>query len=175
MKSSLAALLAVFTVATAHAGSFGGPTSLSSSTVTTAAGRYQATARGTALAGIIRFGYDANGNPSGLVGIDQYIFFVDGMVVVGDVYAAIMSSKLAGILDVGTVPAIGTGGRNPFFFDYRATGGSFKANFDTGSANYFFKGTGDLQVYSQATAVTDPWVSSWRSYRVSGQKTSTTP
>ncbi|MEI6278742.1 MAG: hypothetical protein WCQ16_05080 [Verrucomicrobiae bacterium] len=167
MKRSIASLIAVFVVASAHAGSFGGPTSLNTSNVTGAVGRYQATARGNSLTGIIRFSYDANGNPSATTARD-YIFFIDGMIVTGSVDAAIMGSKLAGILENGTVAAV-----SPLLAGYRVDGGSFTAKFDTGSANYFFKGKGNLQTFSQVIAPV--WVSVWRDFKVAGQKTSTTP
>ena len=53
-------------------------------------------------------------------------------------------------------------------------GGSFTANIDTSSANYCFKGNGSLQLFTAATA-NDPWLSDIRNFKISGQRTSTTP
>jgi len=167
MKTYIVSLLAVFTVATAHAGAFGGPTSLNTSTETGAVGTYQATVRGSNLSGILRFAYTANGNPTNTAANPSiYVFFMDGMLVTGTVDAAIMSAKIAGILETGTVAVT-----SPFFFGYEVPGGSFTANINTSSANYFFKGKGDLQSFSQATAA-DPWISDVRNFKISGQRTS---
>ncbi|MEI8312958.1 MAG: hypothetical protein WCH98_19605 [Verrucomicrobiota bacterium] len=176
MKRSLASLLAILSVVTAHAGSFGGPTSLNTSTQTGAVGTYQATARGKGLSGIFRFNYNSNGNPvATTANPSTYVFFIDGMLVTGTVDASLMSSKIAGIFESGTVATV-----SPFLFGYEVPGGSFTANINTSSANYFFKGKGNIQSYSQAVAVapvlqTDiPWIAKNRDFKVSGQRTSTT-
>ena len=169
MKRSLFSLLAILAVATAHAGSFGGPTSLNTSTHTGAVGTYQATVRGRNLAGILRFNYSSNGNPVGTItNPSTYVFFIDGMLVTGTDDASIQSSQIAGILETGTVAVV-----SPFFFGYEVPGGSFSANIDTSSANYFFKGKGSLQLFTQATTA-DPWISDVRNFKISGQRTSTT-
>ena len=169
MKRSIALLMLAFTAATAHAGSFGGPTSLNSSLDTTAEGTYQATVRARNLSGILRFAYNSNNNPVNTsTNPSAYVFFIDGMLVAGTVDAAIMSSKIAGILEGGTVAVV-----SPFYFDYEVPGGSFNASIDTSSANYFFKGKGSLQIFTEATAA-DPIVSDVRDFKISGQRTSTT-
>ncbi len=179
MKRYIASLLTLFTVASVHAGSFGGPTSLSKSTETGAVGTYQATVRGQYLSGVLRFNYNSNGNPVASVANPSiYVFFVDGMLVTGTDDVAMMSSKIAGILETGTVN--GGVSISPFYFGYEVPGGFFNAKINTSSANYFFKGNGSLQLFTQAVAVapvaqTDvPWVSELRGFKISGQRTSTT-
>ena len=169
MKRSIALLLLVFTAASVHAGSFGGPTSLNTSTETGAVGTYQASVRGRYFSGILRFAYSANGNPiNTLTNPSTYVFFIDGMLVTGTVDAAILSGRIASVLETGTVAVV-----SPFYFGFEVPGGTFNANINTSSANYFFKGQGKLQVFSELTA-TAPWVSDVRSFKISGQRTSTT-
>ena len=167
MRRPIALLLLAFTAATAHAGSFGGPTSLNTSTQTGAVGFYQGTARGNSLTGIIQFAYNSDGNPSSTVA-STYVYFIDGTLVTGTLDASVQSSNITGILETGTVAVV-----NPYYFGYEVAGGSFNANINTRSANYFFKGKGTLQLYTQATS-TSPWLSNNRSFRVTGQRTSTT-
>ena len=172
MKRSLFSLLAILAVATAHAGSFGGPTSLNTSTQTGAVGTYQATVRGKNLSGILRFNYNSNGNPvNTATNPSTYVFIIAGMLVTGTDDASLLSGRIAGILETGTI----NGGISisPFFFGYEVPGGTFNANINTSSANYFFTGNGNLQLFTQATAV-DPWISDVRNFKVSGQRTSTT-
>jgi len=170
MKRSLAALLAVFASVSAQAGSFGGPTSLSTSTNTSAEGTYQATARGNSLSGIIRFAYDENGNQSATT--NTVVFFLDGIIVTGTADVAIMSKKLAGII---TPTSTADNTDNPTLEAVRVTGGSFKGTFNSGSANYFFKGKGDLQTF--VAPITNPatlnYQQVWRTYKIAGQRTST--
>ena len=172
MRRPIALLLLAFTAATAHAGSFGGPTSLNTSTQTGAVGFYQGTARGNSLTGIIQFAYNSDGNPSSTVA-STYVYFIDGTLVTGTLDASIQSSKITGILETGTVTSGSGNSFSPYYFDYEVPGGSFSANINTRSANYFFKGKGTLQLYTQATS-TSPWLSNNRSFRVTGQRTSTT-
>jgi hypothetical protein len=81
---------------------------------------------------------------------------------------------MAGILETGTVAVV-----TPFLFGYEVPGGSFSANINTSSANYFFKGKGNVQTYSQALAVPPavqasvPWISKNRDFKITGQRTST--
>jgi hypothetical protein len=168
MKRSFAALLAVFATVSAHAGSFGGPTSLSTSTNTTAEGTYQATARGTTISGIIRFAYDADGNQSATT--NTVVFFVDGIIATGTADVAIMGKKIAGIITSNT-----TSTENPTVEQINVTGGSFSATIKSNSANYAFKGNGNLQTY--VAPITDPatlnFEQIWRTYKVVGQRTST--
>jgi len=170
MKLTFVALLSILASASLHAGAFGGPNSLSTSTDTTSSGTYQATARGESLSGIVRFGYDSNGNQSAT---SSFTFFVDGMIVTGTVEAAIMSSKIAGVL-TGSAPTV----LNPAYSAVSVTGGTFNAKINTRSASYFFKGKGDLQTYLTATVppgqpIPDAFPSR-RTYKISGQRTSTT-
>ena len=172
MKRSITLLLLAFTAATAHAGSFGGPTSLNTSTQTGAVGVYQATVRGNSLAGIVQFAYNTDGNPtSSTVFPSTYVFFIDGMIFKGTVDASIQSSKISSILENGTVSPAGF--ISPLFAGYELPGGYWEANINTGSANYFFKGKGSVTINSQATP-TDPWIVSNRNFKIAGQRTSTT-
>ena len=174
MKRTIALVLLAFTAATAHAGSFGGPTSLNTSNDTTAQGLYQSSIRGRNLSGIVRFAYDASGNPSAIASNNTYIFFVDGMLVTGAVDSAIMSAKIAGVLETGTVALTILGAiPNPSYVEYDVTGGSFNATINTSSANYFFKGNGNLQIFSQEV-IGGPYSSDVRKFKISGQRTSTT-
>jgi|GEM_PF-4604595 len=167
MKRSIALLLLAFTAASARAGSFGGPTSLNSSTETSAVGVYQATARGKALTGLIKFTYDSDGNPTTPSG---YVFFIDGIMVHGTLDAAIMGSRIASILSYATPDATPV-----TVSDFQIAGGSFNANIDTSSANYFFKGNGNVETLT--CPYTDPqtldYISEVRNFKVSGQRTST--
>lgn len=167
MKRPIALLLIAFAAATAHAGSFGGPTSLNTSTQTGAVGVYQGTVRGNSLSGVLRFAYNTDGNPSS-TSPNTYVFFIDGMLVTGTVDASIQSAKISSVLETGTIPLI-----SPLFFGYEIPGGFWNANINTKSANYFFKGKGSVTINSQVTS-TDPWFVSGRNFKINGQRTSTT-
>lgn len=169
MKRPIALLLIAFAAATAHAGSFGGPTSLNTSTQTGAGGTYQGTVRGNSLSGIVQFSYNSDGNPS-TTGLNRYVFFIDGMVFIGDADASIQSAKIASVLENG---AVAGGLISPLFFGYELPGGFWNANINTKSANYFFKGKGSVTVNSQVTSA-DPWLVSSRKFKINGQRTSTT-
>jgi hypothetical protein len=171
MKSLFASLTFFLVASAAQAGGFGGPGSLSTSLDTTSSGYYQATARGESLSGIIRFAYDENGNPSATG--NTFVFFIDGNIVTGSTEAAIMSANLAGMLynPVTQTPI------NQTVANFIPTGGPFKADFDTKSANWFFDGSGSFQTYVQyiqSDGTTSEPVSQYRDYKLTGQRTSTT-
>lgn len=168
MKRSFVALLAVFASVSAHAGSFGGPTSLESSTNTSAEGTYQATARGKSISGIIRFAYDENGNQSATSNL--VVFFVDGIIATGTADVAMMGKKIAGVITSNT-----TSTANPTIEQINITGGTFSANINSNTASYAFKGQGNLQTYVApiTTPATLNFEQVFRTYRVVGQRTST--
>lgn len=168
MKRPIALLLIAFAAATAHAGSFGGPTSLNTSTQTGAVGTYQGTVRGNSLSGIVQFSYNTDGNPS-TTGLNSYVVFIDGMVFTGNVNASIQSSKIASVLENGTVAGL----ISPLFNYYEIAGGFWNAKINTKSANYFFKGKGSVGINSQDAGSVIDNVSN-RKFKINGQRTSTT-
>jgi len=166
MKRSLASLLAVFAIATAHAGSFGGPPPFTNGSPLTSGvkGTYQASARGTGISGIIRFSYSADGNPSA-AGLNDYIFFVDGTIVSGITEASIMDTTLAGILGSPNAPTV-----PPTLGYFDALGGAFMGKFNTKSAYYSFKGKGELQTYISENNA--PVSGALKGFKFSGMRTS---
>ena len=166
MKQILASLLAIFTIATAHAGSFGGPPPFTNGSplTTGVSGTYQASARGNGISGIIRFSYASSGNPS-TTGLNNYIFFVNGTIVTGTTEAAIMGSSLMGILGSPNLPTV-----PPTLGYFDSLGGEFTGKFNTKSAYYSFKGSGNLQTYiSQGGA---PITAVGKYFKLSGMRTS---
>lgn len=180
MKRLIATFLTVLAAATVHAGSFGGPTSLNTSTETGAVGTYQGTLRGNSLSGVLRFAYNSSGNPTSITGNvttwtsnpSTYVIFIDGMVFTGVVDASIQSSKIASVLENGVVNDP-SGNVSPLFLYYEVPGGFWNAKINTSSANYFFKGKGSVAINSKETS-TDPWNVSNRKFKINGQRTSTT-
>lgn len=166
MKRTFSFLVAVFATATLQAGSFGGPPPFTNgSPLTTGVqGTYQASARGNGVSGIIRFSYNSDGNPSS-TGFNDYIFFVNGTIVSGSTQAAIMGSKLSGILNSPNVPTV-----PPTMGYFDSLGGSFSGNFNTKSAYYSFKGKGDLQTYVSEGGA--PISAVEKKFKISGMRTS---
>jgi len=167
MKRSIASLLALFTVATAHAGSFGGPPPFTNGSplVSGVQGSYQATARGNGLFGIIRFSYSSTGVPS-LTGKNNYVFFVAGTIVTGTTDAAILTTQLTGVLET---PSAVIPPPSMSYFD--SLGGYFAGSFDTKSPYYAFSGSGSLQCY-ESYSVTDPVHAVSRDFKLSGVRIS---
>ena len=114
MKSSIAYLLAIFTVATAHAGSFGGPPPFSNGFPTGIDGSYQASARGTNLSGVIRFYFSGGSQSLGTttltagtaeIGKNSWAIFYEGKLYKGLTEANINQADITGILSsVSAVP-----------------------------------------------------------------------
>ncbi len=175
--------LALFALAlsTASAGSlFGPPPFTNGSPLPTGVqGSYQASAVGQGITGIIRFAYNAQGNPAEPVLPpsdpdsrpinNNYIFFINGTIVTGATQAAIMTDKTYGIL-ITPNPIIPP----PTLFFFDSLGGSFNAKIDTKSSNYSFKGNGVLETFEQPTSA-DPITPVNRTFTVRGMRTSLTP
>ena len=104
MKRNFASLLAIFTVATAHAGSFGGPPPFTdgSPLVTGVDGSYQAAARAENLTGVFRFQY-FSGTQTATASKNNWVFFVEGQIQRGSVVAAVNDSSVTGVLDSSTI------------------------------------------------------------------------
>jgi hypothetical protein len=166
MKRSISFLLLAFTVATAQAGSFGGPPPFTNGSplTTGVAGTYQASARGSGISGIIRFSYASTGNPSA-TGLNDYIFFVNGTIVTGTTEAAIMDADLMGVLGAPSAPTV-----PPTLGYFDALGGAFTGKFNTKSSYYSFKGKGDLQTYISEGGA--PISAVTQNFKLSGMRTS---
>ena len=161
--------LALFalTLSTASAGSlFGPPPFTNGSPLPTGVqGTYQASAVGQGITGIIRFSYNAQGNPS-VNGLNNFIFFINGIIVNGATQAAITDNKIYGVL-------------TPFpFFPpppnlaaFTSTGGSFSAKINTKSPNYSFQGNGVLATFERLT-LADPILPVNRTFTLRGMRTS---
>jgi hypothetical protein len=153
-----------------HAGSIGGPPPFTNGSPLTSGvtGTYQASARGKNINGLIRFSYGTNGNPS-TTGLNNYVFFVEGTIVSGNVQAAIMNKKLSGVLLQPAVPTV-----PPTLIDFDSLGGYFNGKFDTMSPFYSFKGKGVLQTYVQTT-VAGTIQAVDRKFKLKGMRTSLEP
>lgn len=157
-----------------QAGGFFGPPPFTNGSPlpTGVAGTYQATARGSGISGLLRFSYGTGGNPS-TTGLNDYVFFFQGIMIRGSLQTSIMDKKISGTLDAPT-----TTGINPTLADTQATGGFFNANIDTASPYYRFLGRGQLQTFvsyfdkSVVPPVAGPYVSQVRKFRVQGMRTS---
>ena len=162
----IALLLLAFTAATAQAGSFGGPPPFTNGSPLESGvtGTYQASARGNGISGIIRFSYADDGSPS-TAGLNDYVFFVAGTLVTGSTEAAIMTNKITGILLAPSVPTV-----PPTMGYFDSLGGSFRANIDTKSPTYNFKGSGNLITYVSEGGA--PISALMRNFKVSGMRTS---
>jgi len=149
MKVRSLCLIAAFvaSIASLHAGSFGGPPPFTNGSplLSGVAGTYQAAARGSGITGLILFSYSDSGNPSA-TGLNNYIFFVEGTIVSGGVQAAIMTNVLSGILETPTVPNV-----PPNLVNFDSLGGYFNGKFNTKSPIYSFSGKGVLETYVQTT------------------------
>jgi hypothetical protein len=163
--------LALFALAlsTASAGSlFGPPPFTNGSPLPTGVqGTYQASAVGQGITGIIRFAYNAQGNPEAL-GRNDYIFFVEGTILTGQTNAAILTNTISGILntpDAFIVP--------PVFFFFDSLGGNFNAQINTKSSNYAFRGSGVLSTFEIRELGNEPTAVN-RAFSVRGMRTSLT-
>ena len=163
--------LALFalTLSTASAGSlFGPPPFTNGSPLPTGVqGSYQASAVGQGITGIIRFSYNAQGNPN-TTGLNNFIFFINGTIVTGQTQASIMTDKTYGILITQAVVL------PPNLAAFTSTGGSFNAKINTKSPNYSFQGNGVLATFEQLTSA-DPITPVNRTFTVRGMRTSLTP
>jgi hypothetical protein len=153
MEKKVMRLLTIFSIlaiqlTNASAGSmFGPPPFTNGSPLPTGVqGTYHASAVGSGISGIIRFSYNSNGNPSAL-GVNDYIFFVNGTIVTGQTDASIMTHNIYGILNTpnAIIPP-------PTLVSFDALGGSFTANINTKSPTYSFKGNGQLATFEDAGA-----------------------
>ncbi|MEI6073589.1 MAG: hypothetical protein WCS31_17520 [Verrucomicrobiae bacterium] len=153
MKSSIASLLAIFTLATAHAGSFGGPPPFSNGSPLTSgiSGSYQASARGNNLSGVIRFSYidqvQTSRDPTSTG--NYWAIFYEGQLYKGITEAAIDDSEITGVLSrtTGLVsPAASNGSTLSTVIQGQNLSGYFNAKMAKNSPTGSFKGTGEVQV-----------------------------
>lgn len=176
MKLLAASLLAIFTVATVQAGSFGGPPPFTNGSPLQSGveGTYQGSLRGKGLSGVMTFAYDGSGNP---VTGANYVIFADGGVYLGDLQANIQNVTLAGVLEApsSATPPPQT---SSFAATTQSTGGSFSGKFNTKSAFYSFSGRGAFQLFSQPIlpdgSISGDFVSITKKFRLSGARISQT-
>jgi hypothetical protein len=167
MKSKALQLLILLAAPiAAEAGSFFGPPPFTNGSPLQSGvqGTYQASAVGTGIAGIIRFSYNSQGNPSAL-GFNDYVFFVDGTIVSGQTQAAIMDNRISGILNQPNTPT-----PPPTYGYFDSLGGSFNASIQRNSPFYAFSGPGVLQVFEETGG--GVVVPSTMNFQVSGMRTS---
>jgi hypothetical protein len=169
--------LIVFALASSHsdAGSFFGPPPFTNGSplISGVAGTYQATARGKGISGLIVFSYNSDGLQSS-GSQNNYVFFVEGVIVTGSTQASIQNSKITGVLDTPVVS-----GTNETLAGFEATGGWFAADVNTSSPIYSFKGNGRLQTYvsnfvtqPDGSVVAGDFYSVLRKFRLQGMRTS---
>lgn len=159
MKKAAASLLITFIAATAQAGSFGGPPPFTNGSPLPSGvdGSYQASARGSNLAGVFRFTY-ANGSQTSdpelnSVGsfvdpYNDYVFFINGVVYRGPVQANINDGAIAGVLDNGgaNIPSLdGSSSPGPLLLTFMS--GFFNGSGDNNSPYFSFKGKGETSVW----------------------------
>jgi hypothetical protein len=111
-------------------------------------GTYQATARATNLTGIFRFAY-SGGSQTQDSRQNNWIFFLNGQILKGDVSAAIEGTNLNGIFDAGTIPLRSSSGETDVFpivfVDSDANGvGTFQGKINLKSPSGEFSGSGSL-------------------------------
>ena len=164
---TILSLIISSTVALAGGSMFGPPPFTNGSPLSTGVqGTYQASAVGPGITGIIRFSYNSERNPSAL-GLNDYIFFVNGTIVSGATQAAIMNNRISGILNQANTP---TTPPTDGYFD--SLGGYFDAKMQGNSPFGSFSGTGALQVYESVGGA--PITSVSKGFKVSGVRTSLT-
>ena len=150
MKRFIRILLASLAIATAHAGSFGGPPPFSNGSplVTGVDGTYQAAARGTNVSGVFRFAY-SNGSQTSSSSANSWVFFVAGQALRGQVTAAINTKTISGVLDSGSANfATNTNGgvSLPVILANQGSQGAgyFNGKLQLNSAYGYFSGSGSL-------------------------------
>ncbi len=175
MKLLAASLLAIFSVASVQAGSFGGPPPFTNGSPLESGveGTYQGSMRGKGLSGVMVFAYDDNGNP---VSGASYVIFADGGVYSGSLQANIQNVTLAGVLEAPT--AATPPPQTASFVNTESTGGSFSGKFNTKSAFYSFSGRGAFQLFAQPIlsdgSISSDYVSVTKKFRLSGARISQT-
>jgi hypothetical protein len=145
----LASALALSPLAANAGNMFGpGPFRSGSPLVSGVDGTYQATARAENVTGIFRFAY-SGGSQTANARQNNWIFFINGQVMRGNVEAAINTSSIDGILDsessgmqldsngVITLPMY-------FFSGANAAAGNFRGQLNLKSPSGAFNGTGEL-------------------------------
>ena len=163
----IALLLALFTAATAHAGSFGGPPPFTNGSPLESGvdGAYQASARGNNLSGIITFSYN-NGVQTLVATANRWAIFSQGQVFTGATDAAINDGKISGVLETSPVAPVARTSTTSSFVSWVSTApattssssrtegttlaplanpsGYFNAKLDNNSPTGSFKGNGVL-------------------------------
>ena len=168
-----ASILFAVSSASQAGGFFGPPPFTNGSPLPTGvAGTYQATARGSGISGLLRFSYNGSGNPS-VTGLNDYVFFVHGIMVKGPLQANISDDRISGTMDAPT-----STGTNPTVADVQVNGGFFNAKIDKDSPFYKFAGKGVLQTFiseldfSVIPPAAKPYVGVQRKFKVQGMRTS---
>lgn len=173
MKLLAASLLAIFSVASVQAGSFGGPPPFTNGSPLESGveGTYQGSMRGKGLSGVMVFAYDESGNP---VSGATYVIFANGGVYSGGLQASIQNVTLAGVLSAPTTSTVPP--PTSSVSTTEATGGSFSGKFNTMSQYYSFKGQGAFQLFVQPIlpdgSVSADYVSVTKKFRLTGARTS---
>lgn len=160
MKKAAATLLVTFLAATAHAGSFGGPPPFTNGSPLPSGvdGSYQATARGSNLAGVFRFTYaggsqtsdpELNTTGSFVDPYNDYVFFVQGIAYRGPVQANLNDGTIGGVLDNGgaNIPSFDSSAGVPGPLINTFMSGFFNGSGDNNSPFFAFKGTGEASVW----------------------------
>jgi len=151
MKRPIVSLLAVFAVATAHAGSFGGPPPFKNGSPLTSGtdGTYQAVASGTNVTGLFSW-HMSGGAQTPEQGNNSWIFFVDGEILSGQTSAVVSRGKVVGILDSTTSSGVPTTGNGTitlplvFIIPGNTGSGQFTGKIDLNSPIAYFSGQGNL-------------------------------
>lgn len=149
-KTIVSSLFLAVTASGVMAGSFGGPPPFTNLSPLQSGidGSYQATARGSNVTGVIRFAYQ-NGVQSPIASANNYVFFVNGVVVNGSVTASITGQQLAGVMGGQdfTVPTNTEGGVDlPAVFVVRGNraSGTFNGQIDLTDRQSYFSGSGSM-------------------------------
>lgn len=151
MKRPLVSLLAVFAVATAHAGSFGGPPPFTNGSPLQSGidGSYQAAVRGNNLSGVVRFSYSGQVQTS-TASTNGWVIFYEGQLYTGRTEASIENNKISGVLSRTTgliSPTTTTTVPDPsMLITGQNLSGYFNAKLQSNSPTGRFKGSGELQV-----------------------------
>jgi hypothetical protein len=150
MKRSLASLLAIFAIATAHAGSFGGPPPFSNGSPLQSGidGSYQAAVRGNNLSGVVRFSYSGQVQTS-TTSSNGWAIFYEGQLYTGRTETSIANNKISGVLSRTTgliSPTTTTTTAANDLIQGQNLSGYFNAKLQSNSPTGSFKGNGELQV-----------------------------
>ena len=170
MKAAFSLLVLVATIGLARAGSLAGPPPFTNGSPLQSGtdGTYQAVASGTNLTGVFSFVISGGIQTSDSDAvINSWVFFIDGLVVQGQVVAAISKSDVVGVLSGGarsTGISTGTNGSltlpAAFVVPGDTANGTFSGNIALKSPIGAFNGHGTLEGaptrIDQLVLVTEP-------------------